>query len=309
MAKDPYKLLGVPKSAKEADIRKAYRSLAKKYHPDVNKDNPKAAERFKEISAAYTLLTDKDMKARYDSGQVDGSGQQKNPFAGGQSPFSTGFGGMGGMGGAGRGRGRAQMGGQDDMENLFSSLFGMDMGGPQAGFSQRRQPAQKGADIRYKVSVPFLEALKGGTKKLTASLSVKIPKGVADGQVLRVVGKGKEGINGGPRGDAKVEISVKPHKYFTREGDKLYLTLPISLTEAVLGSKVVIPLPTGDVTLKVPAKSNTGSKMRLKGKGIKGGDLLVTLQIVLSESDTESLENWARNEAKSTAFDPREVLV
>ena len=264
MAKDPYKLLGIPKSAKDADIRKAYRSLAKKYHPDVNKDNPKAAERFKEISAAYTLLTDKDMKARYDSGQVDGSGQQKNPFAGGQnpfggqSPFTTGFGGMGGMGGRGR---QAQMGGQDDMASLFSSLFGMDMGTQQGGFAQRRQPAQKGADVRYKVSLPFLEALKGGSKKLTNGLSVKIPKGVADGQVLRMVGKGKEGINGGPKGDAKVEISVKSHKYFSREGDKLYLMLPISLKEAVLGAKVIIPLPTGDVTLKVPAKSNTGMKM------------------------------------------------
>ena len=310
MAKDPYKLLGIPKSAKDADIRKAYRSLAKKYHPDVNKDNPKAAERFKEISAAYTLLTDKDMKARYDSGQVDGSGQQKNPFAGGQSPFTTGFGGMGGMGAGGRGRGRqAQMGGQDDMASLFSSLFGMDMGAQQGGFTQRRQPAQKGADIRYKVTLPFLEALKGGSKKLTNGLSVKIPKGVADGQVLRMVGKGKEGINGGPKGDAKVEVTVKTHKFFSREGNKLYLTLPISLKEAVLGAKVIIPLPTGDVTLKVPAKSNTGTKMRLKGKGVKGGDLLVTLQIILSENDADTLQSWAQNTPENSSFNLRKVLI
>ena len=213
---------------------------------------------------------------------------------------------MGGMGGRGR---QAQMGGQDDMANLFSSLFGMDMGGHQAGFAQRRQPAQKGADIRYKVSLPFLEALKGGSKKLTNGLSVKIPKGVADGQVLRMVGKGKEGINGGPKGDAKVEISVKPHKYFSREGDKLYLTLPISLQEAVLGAKVEIPLPMGNVTLKVPAKSNTGTKMRLKGKGIKSGDLLVTLQIVLAEGDADSLKNWAKTSAKEASPNPRAVLL
>jgi len=200
MAKDPYKLLGIRKSASEADIRKAYRALAKKYHPDVNKDKPQMAEKFKEISAAYSLLSDKDMKKRYDSGQVDGSGQQQNPFGGGRSPFNTGFGGMGGMGG-GRGR-RASMGGQDDMAELFSSLFGMNMGGMQGGMQQRRQPPQKGADIRYKITLPLVDAITGGTKKLTGGLSVKIPKGVEEGQVLRVLGKGKPGINGGPKGDA-----------------------------------------------------------------------------------------------------------
>ena len=157
MAKDPYKLLGVPKTASDAEIRKAYRALAKKYHPDVNKD-PKSQERFKEISAAHTLLSDKDMKKRYDSGQVDGSGQQQNPFAGGRNPFNTGFGGMGGMGGRGR---HAQMGGQDDMAELFSSLFGMNMGGMQGGMQQRRRPPQKGADIRYKITLPFVDAITG----------------------------------------------------------------------------------------------------------------------------------------------------
>ena len=308
MAKDPYKLLGVTKSASEADIRKAYRGMAKKYHPDVNKDNPKAAERFKEISAAYTLLTDKDMKARYDSGQVDGSGQQKNPFAGGGNPFATGFGGMGGMGGGGRGR-RPQMGGQDDMASLFSSLFGMDMGGGQPGFQQRRQPAQKGADIRYKLTLPFMDALKGGTKKLTGGLSVKIPKGVAEGQVLRMVGKGKPGVHGGPKGDAKVEISIKAHKYFSRDGSKLKLTLPISLREAVLGASVVLPLPAGDVTLKIPAGTNTGAKMRLKGKGIKGGDLLVTAQIVLAAGDSKALKGWAEAASVKSDFNPRKNLL
>ena len=274
MAKDPYKLLGVNRSASEADIRKAYRSLAKKYHPDVNKDNPKAAERFKEISAAYTLLSDKNMKARYDSGQVDGSGQQKNPFAGGfsgQNPF-------GGMGG-GRSR-RAQMGGQEDMAELFSSLFGMNMGGMRGGMNQRRAAPKKGADIRYKMTLPFMDALKGGQKKLKNGLIVKIPGGVDDGQVIRVAGKGKPGTGGGQAGDAKVEITVKPHRYYSREGKRLRLTLPVSLKEAVLGAKVVIPLPQGDVTLKIPAGSNTGTKMRLKGKGINGYDLVVTLQVV-----------------------------
>ena len=304
MAKDPYKLLGVPKTASDAEIRKAYRALAKKYHPDVNKD-PKSQERFKEISAAHTLLSDKDMKKRYDSGQVDGSGQQQNPFGGGRNPFNTGFGGMGGMGGGGR---RASMGGQDDMAELFSSLFGMNMGGMQGGMQQRRRPPQKGADVRYKITLPFVDAITGGTKKLTGGLTVKIPKGVDEGQVLRVIGKGKAGINGGPKGDAKVEISIKPHKRLTRDGKKLRLTLPISLKEAVLGAKVSVPLPSGEVGLKIPAGANTGQKMRLKGKGIAGGDLIVTLQIVLAEGDAAGLKEWA--EAREvTSFDPRKGLL
>ena len=309
MAKDPYKLLGVPKTASDDEIRKAYRKLAKKYHPDVNKD-PKSQGRFKEISAAYTLLSDKDMKKRYDSGQVDGSGQQQNPFAGGfgggRSPFGTGFGGMGGMGGGAR---RASMGGQDDMAELFSSLFGMNMSGMQGGMNQqRRRPPQKGADIRYKITIPFLDAVTGGTKKLTGGLTVKIPKGVEDGQVLRVIGKGKDGINGGPKGDAKVEISVKPHKNFTRDGKKLRLTLPISLKEAVLGGRVSVPLPGGDVGLKIPAGANTGQKMRLKGKGISGGDLIITLQVILADGDAKGLKNWAER-SKTIDFDPRKGLL
>ncbi len=296
MAKDPYKLLGVPRTASEAEIRKAYRGLAKKYHPDVNKDNPKAAERFKEISAANTLLSDKNMKARYDSGQVDGSGQQQNPFAG-QNPF-------GGMGGARRG----QAGGQDDMSELFSSLFGMNMGGRRGGMQQRRAAPKKGADIRYKVTLPFIDALKGGSKKLRNGLTVTIPKGVEDGQIVLVAGKGKPGTGGGPTGDAKIEISVKPHSHFTRNGTKLRLILPISLKEAVLGAKIAIPLPDGDVTLKIPAGSNTNTKMRLKGKGISGDDLVVSLQIILDADDAKTLKKWAKKADVSLDFDPRQAL-
>lgn len=283
MAKDPYKLLGITKSATDADIRKAYRALAKKLHPDVNPGNEAAETRFKEVTAAYNLLSDKNLRARYDSGQVDASGQQ-------QSPMGGGF--------------RRTSGGQDDMADLFSSLFGMNMGGMnpnRGGYTQSARRPQKGADIRYKLKLSFIEALKGGQKKVRMgdgqTLNIKIPVGVDDGATLRLRGKGKAGLNGGPAGDAKVDISVGTHKYFTRDGQKLRLALPISLKEAVLGGKIKIPMPDGFVQLTLPPGTNSGKTLRLKGKGFKGGDLLVTTQIVLKDPKNKELQDWARSES------------
>jgi len=303
MAKNPYKLLGVPKSASDAEIRKAYRGLAKKLHPDVNKDNPKAAERFKEISAAYTLLSDKKLRKQYDTGQVDASGQQQNPFAGRGNPFGAGspFGGMKG----------GQMGGmgQDDMAELFSSLFGMNMGGMRGGMQRPPMRAQKGADIRYKMTLPFMDALKGGSKQVQKGLKIKIPAGVEDGKVLRMRGKGESGAYGGPAGDALIEIAVKPHKYFRRDGKTLRLDLPISLKEAVLGAKIRIPMAEGSVSLNIPAGTNSGQKMRLKGKGVKGGDLVVTTHIILEDAGSESLKKWAESAKNDGHFDPRKDIM
>lgn len=279
MAKDPYKLLGVPKSASEADIRKAYRALAKKLHPDVNQGDEKTAERFKEVTAAYNLLSDKNLRARYDSGQVDASGQQQNPFGGGfgQSPFGRG-------------------GGQDDMADLFSSLFGMNMGGVNRNRGNYARP-KKGADVRYKVKLSFVDALKGGTRKIKAAdgsaLSVKIPEGVEDGKTLRLRGKGRAGQYGGPAGDAKIDISVQKHKHLKRDGKHLRLNLPISLREAILGGKIKIPMPGGQVQINLPAGTNSGKTLRLKGKGIKGGDLLVTTNIVIKDIKNKDLKSWA----------------
>jgi DnaJ-class molecular chaperone len=291
MAKNPYTLLGVKKSATKDEIKKAYRTLAKKLHPDVNKNDAKVAERFKEVTAAYTLLTDDSLRAQYDSGQVDASGQQQNPFAGGGSPFGgrgpqSGFGGFGGFG-------RTSAGGQDDMSDLFSSLFGMNTGGMRGGMNRPPMNAQKGADIRYKMQLPLLTALKGGTKTLQGGLKVKLPAGVKDGQVLRLRGKGRKGVNGGPAGDAKIEITIKPHKHLRRDEDDLHLNLPISLSEAAKGAKVDIPMPSGTVKLNVPAGTNSGKRFRLSGKGTNGGDLYVTIQIKLSDSELSALPTLA----------------
>jgi len=288
VAKDPYKLLGVSKSASDKEIKKAYRALAKKWHPDKNPDNAKAAERFKEMSAAYTLLSDKDLRAQYDSGGIDASGQQQNPFAG-QG---------GGMGGGGyRTASGAQMGG--DMSDLFASLFGMQMGGGQMGGQHqfRRPPPrpQKGEDIRYSLTISLPDAVAGAVKQILMSdgkqLKIKIPEGTSDGATLRLRGKGQAGVNGGPAGDAKIKISVKKHKYLRRDGNNLRLDLPITLQEAVLGGKVTVPTPKGNISLNIKPGSSSGKTLRLKGKGVKNGDLLVRLMIILPEKMGDDLKN------------------
>jgi DnaJ-class molecular chaperone len=297
VVKDPYKLLGVKRSASDAEISKAYRKLAKKMHPDVNPDNAAMAEKFKEISAAYSLLSDKKLRAQYDGGQIDGSGNQQNPFAGG---------GMGGGMGGGRSFG-GQAGAQGDMNDLFASLFGMQMGGGGGASPQFRQPPprpQKGADVRYQLKISLGDAVRGVSKHIRMangkSLKINIPAGTTDETILRLRGKGQDGMHNGPAGDAKITIKVGTHKNLRRDGNNLRMDVPITLQEAIMGAKIDVPTPRGKISLKIAPGTSSGKTLRVKGKGIepkgkKAGDLLVRLLIHLPQNISEELKSCVKS--------------
>ncbi|MEP9358715.1 DnaJ C-terminal domain-containing protein [Sphingomonas sp. KR3-1] len=296
MAADPYSVLNVARGASEAEIKKAYRKLAKELHPDRNRDNPKAAEKFSQVTSAYDLLTDKDKRARFDRGEIDGDGNPTNPF-GGFSP-----GGMGGMGG-GQGGFRADFGGGEPggFGDIFEGLFGgarRGGGGFAGGFGDfGRRQAAKGANVPYRLAVSFEDAARLATQRITLrdgkTIDLKLPAGVETGTQMRLAGKGEDGPGGA--GDAIVTIEVQPHRFYERQGDDIRLELPVTLSEAVLGAEVRVPTPDGAVMLKVPKGSSSGKTLRLKGRGFhkKGagrGDLLVTLMVELPVDDDALIE-------------------
>ena len=316
---DLYSQLGVARGASEADIKKAYRKLAKELHPDRNKDNPKATERFSAVTRAYDILTDKDKRARYDRGEIDEDGNPKMPFGYGQS----GGGYSGGAGGAGAGGfRRPDFGGGEtaDLSDLFEGLFGggQARSGPFGGFGgaggARRAPPQKGADLGYRLAVSFADAavLKEQRVNLAngKTISIKLPKGVEEGTKIRLAGQGEPGAAGA--GDAIVTIHITPHRFFTREGDNIRLDLPVSLDEAVLGARVKVPTVDGPVMLSVPRGSTSGKVLRLKGKGFTGktgtrGDQLVTLMIDVPAEDPE-LAKFVQGWSKTGKGNPRAAL-
>ncbi|MFW2851705.1 DnaJ C-terminal domain-containing protein [Sphingomonas sp. TX0543] len=299
---DPYSTLGVARGASEADIKKAYRKLAKELHPDRNKDNPKAAERFSQVTGAYDLLTDKEKRARFDRGEIDADG---NPT----SPFGAGFGGArGGGGGGGAGGFRSQgfdVGGDGvDMSDIFEGLFG-GRGGGGGGFASgfgRRQPPPRGANVAYRLRVPFVDAAALVPQRITLgdgkTIDLKLSPGVEDGTQMRLSGKGEAGQGGA--GDAIVTIEIVPHRFFVREGDDVRLDLPVTLVEAVKGGPVKVPTVEKPVMLTIPAGSTSGKVLRLKGKGFhrKGGgrgDQLVTLMVDVPAGDAalqQFVESW-----------------
>jgi DnaJ-class molecular chaperone len=296
LAADPYTTLGVKKEASQDEIQKAYRRLAKKLHPDLNPGNKQAEEKFKEVSAAYDLVGDVEKRARYDKGEIDASGAERpqqryyRDFAEGGSQYTS-------------DAGFADFAGADD---ILSQIFGRE---------GRTNITMRGSDVHYRLELDFLDAINGGKRQITlpdgSVLDVNIPAGTRDGQVLRLRGKGRPGIGGGPPGDALVEIEVRPHRIFTRKGDDIHVDLPISLSEAVLGGKVKVPTPTGSVTMTVPKWSNTGTVLRLKGKGVprvdgSKGDELVMLKVMLPEKPDPELEKFVAQ--WRGAYTPRQAM-
>lgn len=287
MAADPYSVLGVKKSASEAEIKKAFRTLAKKHHPDTNRNDPNAEKKFKDASQAYDILSDKEKRAQFDRGEIDGAGQPKGfAGAGGFRP-GAGAGNAGGFefnfGGGGPQGGFRQGGG--GFEDIFSDLFGR--GGRQRG----PQPA----DVKYSLSVSLEDAFNGGNQRVTLgngkTLDVKIPAGLEDGQQIRLKGQGENG------GDAIVAVSIGSHRIFQREGRNIRVDLPISLKEAIEGAKINVPTPKGAIALTIPAGSNGGKVLRLKGRGWPAnsagaaGDLLVELKLTLPDPIPEALKD------------------
>lgn len=299
MANDPYDLLGVSSSASAADIQKAYRKLAKKLHPDLNPGDKAAEDKFKEVSAAYDLLSDPEKRKRFDSGEIDASGAERPPqhqyyrdYAGadGGSPYASDAGYADFM----------------DTDDAFAELLRR---------GQRARANRRGEDLHYRLPVDFVESITGANKRITlpdgGTLDVKIPPGLVDGQVLRLKGKGGPGRGTGAAGDALIEVEVLPDRRFTRNGDDIALELPISLSEAVLGGRIRVPTPTGDVTMAVPKGSNTGTTLRLKGKGAPhrgggNGDEYVKLKVVLPKSPDPELEAFVEKWTKGKEFNPRE---
>jgi DnaJ-class molecular chaperone len=297
---DPYSILGVTRGASEKDIKSAYRKLAKELHPDKNKDNPKATERFSEVTRAYDLLSDKDKRARFDRGEIDAEGNPAMPF---------GMGGGGGFGGGGGQRGfRAdgfEGGGNEgiDLGDIFDGLFGGrgGMGGGGMG-GGRGRAAPKGATVQYRLNVSLNHAATLAPQRITLAdgktIDLKLPAGVEDGTQMRLAGKGEPGPGG--NGDALVTIQIQLHPFFKRDGDNIRLDLPITLDEAVNGAKVKVPTVEGAVMLTVAPGSSSGKTLRLGGKGFTRkdgtrGDQLVTLAIDLPQGDADlvqRLEGW-----------------
>jgi DnaJ-class molecular chaperone len=286
--RDPYQVLGVAKTASADEIKKKYRQLAKKLHPDLNPGNAEAAAKFKDISAAYDLLSDPQKRARFDSGEIDASGAERperryyRAYA--ESPEG------------------AKYGSASDADDRFSELCGRARGG--------REFKVRGTDVSYVLPVDFIEAAAGAKKRVTMAdgtvLDVNIPAGTEDRQTLRLKGQGQPGFGGADPGDAYIEVHIQPHAYFTRKDSDVHLELPVSLGEAVLGGRITVPTIDGDVAMTIPKGANTGTTLRLKGRGIldrksrQRGDQYVKLKVVLPDGAdpelTRFVESWSKRD-------------
>lgn len=300
--RDPYETLGVARTASPDEIKAAYRKLAKKLHPDLNPGDAKVETQFKDVSAAYELLSDADKRARFDRGEIDATGAET------QRGFYRAH--AGSQEGA---KYRSQPGGgmgQEDIDEILAGMFG---GGRRRGGGGMKM---RGQDVNYSLAIDLLDAVKGATKRIIlpegGQLDVKIPAGIEDGASLRLAGKGGQGFGGGPAGDAFVTVQVRPHRVFRREGRDIHIDLPITLGEAVLGGPITVPTVGGSVQMTVPKGSSSGKTLRLKGRGLPGkggsGDQFVHLQIVLPDDPDSELEDILKEWVSRNPYDPRANL-
>jgi len=304
--RSPYDILGVKPDASEDEIRKAFRKLAKKLHPDLNPGDKAAEARFKDINAAYDLLSDPAKRARFDRGEIDAEGRETFAHAY-SSAHGAGFGGDPFRAGGAQGAYHFSFGGEAP-EDIFDHLFGQRFGAGMSGMGGGRV---RGQDVRHSITVAFEDAAQGAVKRFDVGgrmLDVTIPAGIKDGQTLRLKGQGEPGPGGGAAGDLLLEIRVAPHRLFTRKGDDVHAEVPVTLGEAVQGGKITVPTLSGRVAVTVPAGSNTGTRLRLKGKGIKGGDLYVTLKVVLPERVDDELAAFVARWSAAHPYDPRAKL-
>ncbi|MFQ5775401.1 MAG: DnaJ C-terminal domain-containing protein [Kiloniellaceae bacterium] len=294
--KDPYKVLGVNRGASAEEIKRAYRQLAKKLHPDLHPGNAKVEQEFKEVSQAYAILSDPEKRKRFDRGEIDSSGQDRGRAGGFYREYAE------------RGRGAKyrpfDFAADINVEDIISDLFG-----------GARRAARRGADVSYTAPIDFLDAAVGAKKRLRLSdgkvLDMVIPAGTADRQTLRLKGQGLPGEHGGEPGDAYVEVHLQPHPYFTRKDNDVHIEFPVTLQEAVLGATVRVPTVHGTVSMRIPAGSNTGTTLRLKGKGILDrktgvkGDQYVKLKLTLPDTPDSELKAFVERWGKRHAYDPR----
>ena len=308
MASDPYQVLGVPRTASADEIRKAFRKLAKANHPDTNPNNKPAEERFKQVSGAFDILGDVDKKKKFDAGEIDADGRETmRGFGGGQGPWGPPPG--GGFGGGGR---RSESFEGVDLNDILGEMFGGrggragGAGGGFGGFSQR------GADVRARLEIDLEDAIRGAKRRIAFSdgrtIDVTIPKGAQEGQTLRLRGQGSPGRSG--PGDAFIELTFAPHPIFRREGDVLVMDVPVTVYDAVLGGKAEAPTPDGPVTLTIPKGANTGTRLRLKGRGLadaKGhrGDLFARLVVTLPDNPDPALEALAASWKRERPYSPK----